>query len=72
MICSCILYTTKLCPTLWKPFLKTAMAIVQFIQHKVLIITNMITNKQLADLAGGRKENIGARSSDVETKLMKL
>lgn len=52
--------------------MKTAMAIVQFIQHKVLIITNMITNKQLADLAGGRKENIGARSSDVETKLMKL
>lgn len=44
------------------------MAIIKFIQHKVLIITNMIINKQLADLAEGRKD----RSSDVETKLMKL
>lgn len=68
MVCSCILYATKLLPVLWKPLLKTAMAIIKFIQHKVLIITNMITNKQLADLAGGRKD----RSSDVETKPMKL
>lgn len=41
---------------------------IEFFQHKVLIITNVIRKKQLADFAGGRK----GRRSDVETKLMKL
>lgn len=62
-----IIYNKTISKTL-ETFVKICEGNIEFFQHKVLIITNVIRKKQLADFAGGRKD----RSSDVETKLMKL
>lgn len=61
---------SKFLETFVQPLFNIAIADgnIEFFQHKVLIITNVIRKKQLADFAGGRKD----RSSDVKTKLIKL